>query len=182
MPVTDLETTAADVARHLPAPEALIAVDDIARRMAATSDRHRLAREAVREGLRARLAGSLELHPRPNARRARRTLSWADPATDSAPESYLRGHLLLAGLPAPVVNARLMGASGRRYYVDLYWPQQNLAVEIDGRIKYEDLGVLYREKVRQEDRQAAGLFVVGWLAEDVAAFPEHVVERLQSLL
>ena len=68
------------------------------------------------------------------------------------------------------------------HYVDLYWPQQNLAVEIDGRIKYEDLGVLYREKVRQEDLQAAGLIVVRWLAEDVAAFPEHVVERLQSLL
>ncbi len=182
MAVTDLVATACDTAGQLPAPHALVVVDDVARRLAGTADRQRLASPRLRDAVRERLAVALDAFPCPATARARSALRWADPAADSAPESALRGHLLEAGLPPPLANARFTGASGRRYYVDLSWPEIGLGVEVDGRVKYTDMAVVYREKLRQDDLQAAGLRIRRWAAADVAAFPAAVVAAIGRLL
>jgi hypothetical protein len=180
--VTDLPTTAVDVARQLPIPEALIVVDAAARRLAGTTDRARLHSSKLRERVRAAFAPALAATPRPSGIRARTCLAWADPAADSPPESYIRGHLRQSGLPTPTVNPPVMGASGKRYYVDLLWPEALRGLEIDGRMKYTDPKVLHWEKRRQEDIEATGIRISRRLAADVFGRPAVVVAGLRAVL
>lgn len=176
--VTDLPTTACDVARQLPTPQALIVVDAVARQLAGTSDRHLLRQEKRRAGIIDLLLAHAAASPRPNGARTRRTLSFAHPAADSPPESYIRGHILEVGKPAPWVNPPMTGASGKQYWVDLYWPDTAIAIEIDGAVKYTDGEVLYEEKKRHDDLRAAGVNPLRWTAETVFAFAPLLVGRL----
>ena len=177
---TDLVTTAVDTAWQLPAPQALIVVDAVARRLAQTTDRSLLTSRKLRERVRSTLVAPLARQPqRPHRHRIAQTLSWADPAADSPPESYLRGHILQAGLPPPSVNHPLTGASGKRYWVDLYWPETGRAIEIDGKVKYGEKNALYREKVRHDDLRAAGVDPLRWTAEDVFAHALLLVDALR---
>jgi hypothetical protein len=177
--VTDLVTTAVDVAWQLPSPEALIVLDAVARRLAGTTERHALRSPKLAQRVRAEMLAPLSEQPRrPGTTRIVRSLTWANPAADSPPESYIRGHILSAGKRAPSVNPPLTGASGKTYWVDLYWPDSGLAIEIDGKIKYRDPGVLYREKLRHDDLRAAGIDPVRWPAEDVFAFAPLLVGDL----
>lgn len=177
---TDLVTTAVDVSRQLPAAQALIVLDAIARRLAKTSDRRLLTSRTVRERVRTALLAPLAQQPqRPHRRRIARTMAWADPAADSPPESYLRGHILLADLPPPSVNHPITGASGRQYWVDLYWPETGRAIEIDGKVKYGEQDALYREKVRHDDLRAAGVDPLRWTAQEVFAHAPLLVQDLR---
>jgi hypothetical protein len=179
---TDLPTTAADVARQLSAPEALIVVDAAARALGGSGDRRLLQSPRLRERIRDVLTQPLSATPRPLGPHARATVAWADPAAESPPESYIRGHIRLAGLPVPVVNAPVVGASGRRYFVDLLWPDAMRGLEIDGRVKYTEQAVLHREKRRQEDIEATGLRISRQLAADVFHHPEAVVGAMRAVL
>ncbi len=180
--VTDLPTTAVDVARLLPIPEALIVVDAAARRLAGTTDRALLRSPKVRERVRGAFAQALAVTPRPSGIRARTCLDWADPAADSPPESHIRGHLRQSGLPIPEVNPPVMGASGKRYYVDLLWPEALRGLEVDGAMKYTDPTVLQSEKRRQEDIEATGIRIKRALAADVFGRPDTIVAGLWAVL
>jgi hypothetical protein len=173
---TDLPVTAREVARHLPAPQALIVLDHVAREIAGTDDKLRLIAPKTRAKVAAALGTGAAV---PRERAARRTMSWADPAADSAPESYLRGHLLLAGVEAPRVNHPVTAASGRGYFPDLWWPDRSLAIEIDGKEKYDGPGALYAEKIREDDLRLAGLQVLRWTAGDVFRFAPALVAQLR---
>jgi hypothetical protein len=179
---TDVPTTAVDVARQLVAPEALIVVDAAARRLAGTSDRRLLRSPRAHQRIRDVLRQALAVTPRPGAARVRTALEWMDPAAESPPESYIRGHIRQAGLPAPLVNAPVIGASGRQYYVDLFWPDAMRGLEVDGRVKYTEPAALHREKRRQEDIEATGIRLSRQLAADIFERPEAVAGAIRAVL
>jgi hypothetical protein len=79
----------------------------------------------------------------------------------------------LARVTAPELQVDMIGASGRRYTVDFWWPEFNVIGEFDGKYKYTDpdhMGgrtaaqVHYDEKVREDDLRAAshGFSRWGW--------------------
>ncbi|MEI2784263.1 MAG: hypothetical protein V9E82_00955 [Candidatus Nanopelagicales bacterium] len=60
---------------------------------------------------------------------------------------------------------------GKLYFLDLMLP--GLAIEVDGKAKYLDLGVLTEEKRREDDLRLTGLdFLRSWV-EDLYEDPER---------
>ena len=118
--------------------------------------------------------------------KARRAIEFADPRADRPGESISRVSMSIAGLPAPQLQVRLQGASGRWYTVDFWWPQFNHIGEFDGRHKYSDPEflrgrtphqALLDEKAREDDLRAAAHGMSRWMWE-TALSPK----RLRDLL
>lgn len=187
--VTGLARAAVDVARTRRGPDALVVVDAALRRMIELSlDEDIELWDAVRSPrwvrdsahrlvlVAERLAGA------PGIVAARRWVPLGHPAADNALESYSRGVLLAAGVPPPIVGLGAYGDDGRTYWPDLAWPEFRVLAECDGRGKYTDPDVLYREKVRQEALERAGWVVVRWTWEEITYRPEVVVRRVVAAL
>ncbi len=97
----------------------------------------------------------------PGAARLRAVLAFTDPLSESVGESFCRAQFRSLGYPPPVLQHPIVDAGELLGRVDFYWPELDLAVEFDGRVKYgsarrfepelapED--VLWNEK-RREDR------------------------------
>jgi very-short-patch-repair endonuclease len=66
------------------------------------------------------------------SRRMRRVLDLVDGRAESPQESRLRARLVLAGLPPPEVQFRILHEGRFVARVDLAWPAWRLAVEYDG--------------------------------------------------
>jgi hypothetical protein len=133
--VTSLERTAVDVALALPTPQALITVD-----------------AALRRGAEPEVLQSLlsERGPVRGCRRARQTVEWADPRSESPLESLGRGELMMRGVPRPECNVTLRFGSSECRPDDLWWAM-GIAGEADGRDKYADANdTLWTEKRRQQ--------------------------------
>lgn len=76
----------------------------------------------------------------------------ADPFSESPGESVARLVVRASGLPAPVTQYRYEDREeGRRYYIDLAWPQLRIAIEFDGFMKY-----VSPEDLRAEKRRSGG--------------------------
>ncbi|NMH99003.1 hypothetical protein [Pseudonocardia acidicola] len=111
--------TAWDLARREPLVEAVVAVDALARR-GAFAPKTLLQLRALQPGAR-------------GCRQLDRVVALADPGAESPMETRLRLLLVLAGLPAPVVQYRLFDEHGfvlARF--DLAYPDALLAIEYDG--------------------------------------------------
>lgn len=142
---TNLIDTATVIASELALPEALIVTDAVARRLAGTTNRHVLASERCRTEVRRRLTHRCDLP----------ALKWANPAVESAAESFYRGHMILSGFTDPACGVPMLGTSGKQYFIDILLP--DLAIEIDGELKYNDVAALVAEKTREDDLRATGL-------------------------
>ena len=79
--------------------------------------------------------------------------------------------MLAARIPTPILQADLLGASGRRYTVDFWWPEFRVFGEFDGWAKYEDpvflagrtpQEALRDEKRREDDLRAPGRGCARW--------------------
>ncbi len=106
--------------------------------------------------------------------KARRAIEFANALADRPGESISRVSMSIASLPAPQLQVRLQGASGRWYTVDFWWPQFNHIGEFDGRYKYSDPEflrgrtphqALLDEKAREDDLRAAGHGMSRWMWE-----------------
>ena len=148
LPVTSLALTALDCARSLPPLDALVVADGALR--AGAGDDEVAALLAVR-GRRARAAEQV--------------LAQADPGAESAPETAVRYHLVAGGLPVPQTQVPVATHRGT-YWVDLGYPHLRVAVEYDGRQKYDRDG-WFREKQRLDAIVEAGWRVVRVTAEDL---------------
>lgn len=71
----------------------------------------------------------------------------------------------------PVLQAEIVGASGRVWTVDFWWPGFNLVGEFDGKVEYSDPAflrgrtpeqALLDEKDREDDIRAAGHRMSRW--------------------
>ncbi len=168
-PVTDLIDTAVTIAAELPLPQALMVTDDVARKLAGTTDRFELASERCRTEVRRRLTHTCDLP----------ALRLADPAAESPAESFYRGHMLLRGLPEPRCGVPVRGRTGSQYFIDILL--QTLAIEVDGRIKYQGpsgVQALIDEKRREDDLRATGLEFHRPFVEELYAEPAHEMDRL----
>jgi very-short-patch-repair endonuclease len=80
-------------------------------------------------------------------------------------------------LPAPAVNARLLG-----FEVDALWPRHRLVAELDGFAYHRHRGAFERDRSRDATLQAAGYRVVRFTHRRIAREPDGVAEQLRALL
>ena len=167
IPVSDLSRAAVETATVLGFAESVVLMDAALRR-----SRHPVPgvprTVATEQSLRAELERIPKFHGRS---KADRVISFADARSDRPGESMSRASMHLAGVPAPRLQTRLIGASGRGYDVDFWWPEFNVIGEFDGKVKYTDptfmsgrsaAEVVYDEKLREDDLRAAGRRFVRW--------------------
>ena len=161
MPVTSLARTVADLARTLPAEQAVAAGD---RALAGGLDEADLHRTL------------LAMQGWPNLRKARRAIDLLDRRSESPGESISRVRIAEDGLPAPELQREIFDGNGRLVgRVDFCWEEQRTIGEFDGKIKYGRLlkpgqsstDVLFDEKRREDAMRDLGWQVVRWLWEDL---------------
>ncbi|MFC4112524.1 endonuclease domain-containing protein [Nonomuraea zeae] len=131
--LTTMERTALDCARWLPRMEAVVLLDQFARK-----------------------GVDLEaLWHRPlNSWHLRDTLSMADRGAASPRESMLRVTLVEGGLPRPVTQIKVELGNDRSAYLDLGWEEFKVAVEYDGQAHHtSDADRQYDVQRREELRQ-----------------------------
>ena len=170
LPVTGRLRTLADCALWLPPLDALV-IADSARRLWPELD----------------LDEALDLLARRGAvngrRRARWVLEHADGGADSPWETWVRYVALRVGLPRPRTQAPV-SVAGRVYRCDVGWPEHEVYVEFDGRVKYTADGMrpghdpvqeLLREKRRADDLADVGVRPVRVMAGDA---PRSVESRV----
>jgi hypothetical protein len=119
--------------------------------------------------------------------RASRAIDFANGAADSPGESISRVNIALAHLTSPELQTCLVGASGRRWFVDFWWPSFNVIGEFDGESKYTDPRflrgrtperALLDEKYREDDLRAAGHAMSRWgwkVANSMPALRDQLV-------
>ncbi len=80
-----------------------------------------------------------------------------------------------AGLPVPVVNARIAG-----HEVDFHWPPQRLIVETDGRATHDTAFAFERDRARDLDLHLAGWQVVRLTWSQITREPDRVTAMLRA--
>jgi hypothetical protein len=165
--VTSLTRTVVDVARSTTFGQAVAVADAALRR--ASHPREGLPPARIEKADLLREVSLLSVAQ--GTAKARRVIQFADGLADRPGESISRVHISMAKLTAPQLQASLMGASGRLWHVDFWWPDFNLIGEFDGRAKYTDeeflrgrspQEVLYDEKLREDDLRAADHGFTRW--------------------
>jgi hypothetical protein len=86
-----------------------------------------------------------------------------------------------AGLPPPQRQAIHADAAGRRRYLDLFWPEQRLCVEIDGAF-HRDEQEWRLDLERQNDLVAEGIRVVRIPVVLLRADPAKAVRQVARAL
>ncbi len=107
-------------------------------------------------------------------------MNLADPRRESPTESLSYAHFLLAELPAPQPQQRILTRAGT-FFADFAWEEHRLLGEADGLGKYDGAEVA-RERQRQEALEGAGWRVVRWTYPEIAHRPEVVVARVTAAL
>jgi hypothetical protein len=182
--VTSLLRTVLDVAAAVPFGQAVTAADAALRRT-----RHPKDGVPGTTLSRACLLNELDSIPLRRGRaKARAVVEFADGNADRPGESISRVNMWRTGLPMPLLQVALAGASGREWTVDFWWPEFNLIGEFDGRWKYTDPEflngrtgeqALLDEKHREDDLRAADHRVSRWgweVAMSPARLRRHLVD------
>lgn len=105
-------------------------------------------------------------------------LALVNPKAESPMESRMRMALHLGGLPAPAVQHPVI-ARGKRYYLDLAYPEIRLAIEYDGAEH------LTQQRARRDLLREAALTALGWhilrFDADVVLFrPDRIAEVVRA--
>jgi len=160
IPVTTPARTLLDLAAHLPQRELDRAVEEAQLKRLVT----RSALAQCRSGHRG--AKALEA-----------ALRYEPALTRSEAEARLLGLIRAAHLPAPLTNVRV-----GRYEVDLLWPAEGLAVEVDGYAYHSSRQAFERDRLRDAELQAAGLRVMRVTWRQIVHAPEALVARIAAAL
>lgn len=190
IPVTGMLHTAIDLvrmglrpagahrAKSLALPEALVVLDATSRSLGdVTTDdavlRLRHIRPRFRQGQGIRAVDAAAPH--------------VDPRAESPLESWSRGHMIVHGVPLPLLQEVLIGADGMSYRVDFCWPEARVIAEADGLAKYgTDPQAFRRAKAeeirRQRALEAKGWHFVRWTWDDLALRPAQVMRELNLVL
>lgn len=94
----------------------------------------------------------------------------------SAEEEFLR-LVRRAKVKAPLVNTTVAG-----HEVDFYWPDERLAVEVDGRPYHSSPRAFKRDRRRDGDLVELGIRVLRITWDDIAGQPEALLVRLGKAL
>jgi hypothetical protein len=180
--VTSPARTAVDLAAGSPLPEALVVLDAASRLICEAMVPALRRRDLANPRLVAAAADLLaEAADTVRAGRLREVLPLVNPARESAAESLTAGHLVLAGLPRPVYQARILTQRGV-LYPDCLWEEERLIGECDGAVKYADAAAYVAEKEREQILRDAGYRIVRWLAKEIMLQPLVVVDRIARAL
>lgn len=113
---------------------------------------------------------------------ARRVVELAGALSESAAESRCRWLFMVLGLPPPVQQAWIQDRGGVAVgRVDFLFAAERVIVEFDGLGKYADVGVLHREKIREDRLRELGYEVVRLTWADLDD-PEKVLQRLRDAM
>lgn len=183
--VTSPLRTAVDVARMSRLPQALITMDaalrlrtlELAGR-AAGPDHWRVEHAGAQAEARAELNELVSrCLGRAGAQNARQAMQAASPLSESAAESWSRGHLLLAGIVPLGLQVRVMDAAGHERRLD-FLLSPGLAGEVDGMVKYDDATGAQRlrdEKTRDLLLERVDVRTIRWTGVEVFRDPAQVV-------
>jgi very-short-patch-repair endonuclease len=94
-------------------------------------------------------------------RAAREAVELVRPGTDSSPESRVRLLMVRAGLPCPLVNAKIYDVVGRFVAMpDLALPELRIAIEYDGDVHRTDRETWMRDVAKREVLRELGWLVI----------------------
>lgn len=105
------------------------------------------------------------------ARRIRTVLEFANPDSGSPGESLSRAYMHLEGFRLPRLQTEVRDLKGLAGYLDFEWPEDRVAGEFDGLVKYQKAeylngrsasDVVVAEKRREDRIRATGLRVIRW--------------------
>jgi hypothetical protein len=120
---------------------------------------------------------------------AARAVGLADRRAESPLETLGRLRILGSGLPAPELQVDLHGPRGFVARVDAWYEDAAVAVEFDGRVKYDDpfagrtaAQVLWEEKRREDEVRDLGVRVLRVVQADLGGTWPTTADRLRSLL
>lgn len=111
------------------------------------------------------------------ARRIRKVLEFANPASGSPGESLSRAYMYLDGFKMPQLQAEIQDRYGLVGLLDFEWPDEGLAGEFDGMVKYQKTEylngrtpseVVVAEKRREDRIRASGRRVIRWTWAELA--------------
>jgi hypothetical protein len=121
--------------------------------------------------------------------RAARAAGLADGRAESPLESRGRLRILGSGLPAPELQVELRGPRGFLARVDGWYDEAAVAVEFDGRVKYDApfagrsaAEVLWEEKRREDAIRLVDVRMVRIAQDDMGAAWPAIAGRLRGLL
>ncbi len=114
---------------------------------------------------------------RPGARILRDLATESPGYTRSGAERLMLALVRRADLPRPRTNVRL-----GRYEIDAFWPEQRLAVEVDGYAAHSTRQAFERDRIRDADIQLAGHRVLRITWDQLTRRPEAVAVRLALAL
>src|SRR5438132_1933136 len=166
LPVTPRVRTVADLGRHLPLLEAVVAIDMALHSRLVTAEQLRRWVE-THVGYR-------------GISRLRQAMGLAEPSVQSPMETRLRLLLILAGLPRPQVQVPLHDDRGRFIgRPDLYYPTQCLSLEYYGSGHRETMTADHR---RQNRLINAGYRLLRFTAADLLSTPDSLVLLVRQAL
>ncbi|RKR87130.1 hypothetical protein BDK92_1403 [Micromonospora pisi] len=155
---------------------------------AAWADSDDRARAVIAAGFQQRLVGGDEIHEvvhrQPTLRRRALILATANDARDgsqSLPELRYLASARRAGLPEPSRQHRRTDASGRVRYLDVYYQEWGVQVEIDGG-QHLEVRAYWADMARQNDLWIAGdrlLRFPAWLIRDR---PQEAITQVRRAL
>lgn len=152
---------------------------------AATDDR---ARSVIAAGFQQRLVGADDIHQvvsrMPGLRRRALILTTADDAragSESLPELRYLHASRRAGLPEPSRQHRRRDATGRLRYLDVYYEQWGVHVEIDGS-QHLDVRAHWADMARQNELWITGDRILRFPAWLVRERPDEVIAQVRRAL
>ncbi len=168
VPVLDPVSTFIQLAGHLSFVDLVVLGDALVRKLGITTARL------------VRLCRKSEDYYR---RRAIEAAEHVRAGVDSPMETILRMLIVLAGLPEPRTNVQVVDESGvvRRRY-DLYYPEERLVVEYDGRQHAFDVAQWAHDLERREELDDQELRILVVNAEGIYRHPQRTLERVRRLL
>lgn len=165
--VTDLAETTVRIAALERNPAKALAVLDAALHRTCV-DRPRLTA----------VAGELPIR---GIRQVRELISLADARSESPGESWLRWVCLESGLPRPTPQIWVTTAQGRRYRIDLGWPDLRVGCEYDG-LQFHTGEALFDDRERNNELQRAGWLMLGVTSRMIWTHREHLVAQIRSMV
>lgn len=156
--------TAIEIARQLPRPRALAALDGALHSLLCDPDD--LAK-AVREqrGRRGIVA-------------VRELLQYADGRAESAMESEARLVMIDHGLPRPELQYEIRGRHGETWRVDFAWPDARVAAEYESLEWHAGAVKMIDDKVRFAGIQEQAWTVIPIVSHDVRRYPSRLADRI----
>ena len=171
VPVTSLRRTVVDLARILPFPAAVVALDWAIQPGTAESPKPSITIDDLWDAV-----SALEISR--GHRRVSRAIQFGDCLSGCPGESLSRAIIHELGFPTPVLQQRFDDRFGLIGYTDFWWPRFRLIGEFDGLLKYTRgafggtlsiSDVVVAEKKREDRLRAVGPSVARWLWADTMA-------------